>query len=191
MKLRLKTETENCYFMFKPSPKSFKNTFCVFHEVTLSEIETLQVSYNSEAGSTYYYVEKGMFRLSNHWGRLANSKWRLVANESISDSKFKLGFATWNSFFPDNNDEKLYFLEYDSDTKTINYQHKNAKHFDGKAILRTTFETAKRIKQARNILTLSSWAKYYETDIVQLRAEIIHELIFTEKTLDQIKRNLS
>ncbi len=176
--------------MYKPSPKSFKNTFCVFHEVTLGEIENLQVSYKSDGGSTYYYTEKGMFRLSNHWGRLANSKWRLVANESILVAKFKLGFAMWDSFFPDNNEEKLYFLEYDSKTKTINYQHKNAKHFDGKAILRTTFETAKRIKQARNILTLSSWSKYYKTDIETLRNEIITELIFTGKTLDEIKRNL-
>ncbi len=176
--------------MYKPSPKSFKNTFCVFHEVALSEIENLQVSYKSDAGSTYYYIEKGMFRFSNHWGRLANSKWRLVSSEMESESKFKLGFAIWDSFFPDNNEEKLYFLEFDIKTGTINYQHKNSETFDGKAILRTTFETAKRIKQARNILTLSSWAKYYETDINLLRTTIISELIFTNKTLDEIKRNL-
>jgi hypothetical protein len=187
--------------LFKPAPKSFKNTFCIFNEVALSEIDGLQVSYKSDAGSTYFYSEKGMFRLSNHWGRLANSKWRLItssvrllgsgANEEVTDSKFKLGFATWDSFYPDNNDEKLYFLEYDSKTNTINYQHKKSNTFDGKPILRTTFGTAKRIKQARNILTLTAWAKYYETDIDVLRTEIIHELIFTEKTLDEIKRNLS
>lgn len=176
--------------MYKPSPKSFKKTFCIFHEVATSEIEGLTVSYKSDAGSTYYYIEKGMYRLSNHWGRLANSKWRLITNQENADSKFKLGFATWDSFFSDNNEEKLYFLEFDSVTNTINYQHKKSKTYDGKAILRTTFETAKRIKQARNILTLSSWAKYYETDIEQLRVKIVQELIFTEKTLDEIKRNL-
>jgi hypothetical protein len=172
-------------------PKSFKNTFCIFNEVAISQIENLPISYKSDAGSTYFYTEKGMFRLSNHWGRLANSKWRLLANKEVTDSKFKLGFATWDSFYPDNNDDKLYFLEYDSKTNTINYQHKKSNTFDGKPILRTTFETAKRIKQARNILTLSAWAKYYETDIDALRTEIINELIFTEKTLDEIKRNLS
>lgn len=175
---------------FKPAPKSFKNTFCIFHEVASAEIEDLTISYKSEAGSTYYYTEKGMFRLSNHWGRLANSKWRLIANEVVTDSKFKLGFANWESFFPDNNEDKLYFLEYDSKTNTINYQHKKSKIFDGKPILRTTFETAKRIKQARNIITLSAWAKHYDTDVSALRIEIIYELIFTEKTLDEIKRNL-
>jgi hypothetical protein len=176
--------------LYKPSPKSFKNTFCIFNEVAISQIENLQISYKSDAGSTYFYTEKGMFRLSNHWGRLANSKWRLIANEDVTDSKFKLGFATWDSFYPDNDDEKLYFLEYDSKTNTINYQHKKSNTFDGKPILRTTFETAKRIKQARNILTLTGWAKYYETDIDVLRKEIICELIFTQKTLDEIKRHL-
>jgi hypothetical protein len=177
--------------LYKPSPKSFKNTFCIFNEVAISQIENLPISYKSDAGSTYFYTEKGMYRLSNHWGRLANSKWRLTVNEEVTDSKFKLGFATWDSFYPDNNDDKLYFLEYDSKTNTINYQHKKSNTFDGKPILRTTFETAKRIKQARNILTLSAWAKYYETDIDALRTKIIHELIFTEKALDEIKRNLS
>jgi hypothetical protein len=177
--------------LYKPSPKSFKNTFCVFNEVAISQIENLTISYKSDAGSTYFYTEKGMFRLSNHWGRLANSKWRLTANEEVTDSKFKLGFAAWDSFYPDNNDDKLYFLEFDSKTNTINYQHRKSNTFDGKAVLRTTFETTKRIKLARNILTLTAWAKYYETDIDALRTEIINELIFTEKTLDEIKRNLS
>ena len=132
-----------------------------------------------------------MFRLSNHWGRLANSKWRLIALKPETDSKFKLGFAKYESFFPDNDVDAIYYLEYNSDDETINYNHKNNPHFDGKAILRTTLETRKRIKQARNIVTLSSWAKYYESDIDWLRIEIIKELIFTDKTLDEIKRPLT
>ncbi len=176
--------------MFKPASKSFKNTFCIFHEVATSGVEGLQVSYKSDAGSTYFYTEKGMFRLSNHWGRLANSKWRLITNEVVTDSKFKIGFATWDSFFHDNNEEKLYFLEFDSENQTINYQHKKSNTFDGKAILRTTFETTKRIKHAKNILTLSRWADYYKTDVNLLRQIVISDLIYTDKTLDEIKRNL-
>ena len=131
-----------------------------------------------------------MLRLSNHWGKLANSKWRLIALEPETDSKFKLGFAKYDNFFPDNDIEEIYYLEYDSENETVNYNHKNSSTFTGKPILRTTFETRKRIKQARNILTLSSWAKYYETDIEILRNQIINELIFSNKTLDEIKRDL-
>ena len=58
--------------------KSFKNTFCVFDEKEINEIENLELSFKSASGSSYFYTEMGMYRLSNHWGKLANSKWRLI-----------------------------------------------------------------------------------------------------------------
>ena len=129
-----------------------------------------------------------MFRLSNHWGRLANSKWRLIPLDNTSISKFKLGFAKFDSFFHDNDVDAIYYLEYNSVDKSINYNHKKNPDFDCKAILRTTLETRKRIKQARNILNLSSWAKYYLTDMDNLRLQVLNELIYTNKTLDEIKK---
>jgi len=176
---------------FRPSPKSFKNTFCVFHEVALIKIDELQVQYDSKSGSKYFYTKEGMYRLSNHWGRLANSKWRLEPLEAETDSKFKVGFATWNEFYPDNQEEKLYYLEANYIKNTVNYQHKNNPVYDSKAILRTSFETAKRIKQIRNLFSLTSWAKYFQyNDIDQLRKKIIDELIFSNKTLEEIKREI-
>jgi hypothetical protein len=176
---------------FRPSPNSFKNTFCVFQEVTISEVEGLKIQFESKAGSRYYYSDLGMYRLSNHWGRLANSKWRLIAIEPETASKFKLGFAPWNSFYPDNTIDKLYYIEADFDKNTVNYQHKNNPQYDNKAILRTSFETTKRIKQIRNLQQLTSWAKHFDyDDIGILRQAIINELIFTEKTLEEIKREI-
>lgn len=174
---------------FKPNPKSFKNTFCVFYEVDKQLIEGKKPDFNSESGSLYFYTKEGMFRLSNHWGRLANSKWRLVS-EIESDTKTKLGFAHWTNFYPDNATENLYYLEVDFEKQTVLYQHKNNPNFDHKAILRTVFETTKRIKQARNILTLTNWAKYLEhSDINELRKAIVNELIYTNKSLEEIKQN--
>lgn len=178
--------------IFRPSPKSFKNTFCVFQEVVLSSLEGLKVQYESKSGSSYYYTKVGMYRLSNHWGRLANSKWRLEAMEPESESKTKLGFAPWTHFYPDNAEEELYYLEMNYSKNTVNYQHKNNPDYSGKAILRTSFETTKKIKQIRNLLNLTSWAKYFEyEDLDLLRKEIIEELIFTNKTLEEIKRALN
>ncbi len=177
--------------MFRPSPNSFKNTFCVFNEVTISCIKNLTVQFESKSGSAYYYTEEGMYRLSNHWGRLANSKWRLIPMNPEIVTKKKLGFATWDSFYPDNNEQKIYYLEVDYTKNSVNYQHKNNAQYDNKAILRTTFETTKRIKQIRNILNLTSWAKYFDDEnIDNLRQTIIKELIYTNKTLDEIKRAL-
>ena len=75
--------------------------------------------------------------------------------------------------------------------KTVNYQHKDNPKYDKKAILRTSFETTKKIKQIRNLFNLTSWAKYFEyDDLDELRKIIIEQLIYTNKTLDEIKRTL-
>ncbi len=177
---------------FRPSPNSLINTFCVFNEVSIESINGLEIQYQSKSGSCYYYTETGMYRLSNHWGRLANSKWRLITTEPETVSKRKLGYANWDDFYPDNKTDKLYYLEVDYDKYTVNYQHKNNPKYDGKSVLRTSIDTTKKIKQVRNLLGLTSWAKYFEFDDINcLRKRIIDELIFTEKTLDEIKKEIA
>ena len=172
-------------------PNSFKNTFCVFKEVPLHEIDNWRSDFISSSGSTYFYTEIGMYRLSDHWGRLANSKWRLESLEIESQSKTKLGFALWDDFYPDNSKDELYYIKTDFKTKTVNYQHKKNPLYDNKAILRTSFETTKKIKQIRNLLNLISWAKHVEyEDLDVLREQIINDLMYTNKTLDEIKRDL-
>jgi hypothetical protein len=85
----------------------------------------------------------------------------------------------------------LYYLEVDYSTNTVNYQHKNNPIYNSKAILRTSFETRKRIKQIRNLLNLTSWAKHFEYENLEdLRKKIIDQLIDTNQTLDEIKRTL-
>ncbi|MEL1240727.1 hypothetical protein [Flavobacterium flavipallidum] len=177
---------------YKPHPNSFKNTFCVFHEVLPEAVEGLKVQFESKAGSTYYYTSEGMYRKSNHWGRLANSKWRLVAREPETLSKFKIGFATWDSFYPDNKEDLLYYLEMDYDKNTVSYQHKLNPNYDQKTMLRNSVATTKRIKQVRNIIELSSWAKHFDCDDISLlRSLIIDKLINTDKNLDAIKREIA
>ncbi len=169
-------------------PESFKNTFCVFTEVDLFQIHSKKWDYTSKSGSSYYYTAEGMFRMSNHWGRLANSKWRLLAAEPPTASKIKLGYAPWSEFYPDNTNEDLYYLEADFNANTVNYQHRSNPKYNKKAVLRTSFKTSKRIKQIRNLLELNSWSKHFEYDDVQtLRQNIVNDLIYTNKTLEEIK----
>ena len=169
----------------------FKNTFCVFNEIIAPDIETRKYDYESKSGSCYYFTKVGMYRLSNHWGRLANSKWRLKPLEIETSSKYKWGFAPWTSFYPDNAVDELYFIQPNFLNNTVNYQHKDSPDFDAKAILRTSFETTKRIKQIRNLLTLTSWAKYFEyEDLQELRIKIVNKLVYTDESLDLIKRKI-
>ena len=169
----------------------FKNTFCVFNEIIEPDIQKQKYDFESKSGSCYYFTKVGMYRFSNHWGRLANSKWRLIPLATDTDKKFKWGFAPWTSFYPDNAIDELYFIQPDYLNNSVNYQHKNSSEFDNKAVLRTSFETSKKIKQIRNIQTLASWAKYFEyNDLQELRKNIIQELVYTNKTLEEIKREI-
>lgn len=165
-----------------------KHTFCVFREVALAEIENRKPDYTSKSGSSYYFTENGVYRLSNHWSRVANCRWRLESN--ISDpSRTKLGFAYWSNFHRDNESEKLYFVTVDLQNKTVSYQHKeNAKN--GNAIIRTASETAKIVKQIRHLLETDSWARYLDGDSETLRQQIIAQLITTDRSLAEIKRSL-
>nr|WP_262921823.1 hypothetical protein [Flavobacterium amniphilum] len=170
-------------------PNSLKNTFCVFTEVDPIVIQELKPDFESESGSKYFYTDEGIYRLANHWGRLGNAKWRLVENGFHGSSKLKLGYARWNAFYPDNKYEHLYYLEADFRTNEVLYQHKMNTTYDGKAILRTADDTMKKVKQARNILQLTNWSKHFENhDLEDLRKLIVTDLIYTNLTLDEIKR---
>ena len=170
---------------------TFKNTFCIFKEVIKPAISSRKFDFESKSGSCYYFTQLGMYRRSNHWGRLAHSKWRLEPLDPESESKTKWGFAEWTDFHPDNATELLYYIEVDYSKGTVNYQHKNNPNYNSKAVLRTSFETTKKIKQIRNLLNLTSWASYFVyEDINELRQKIIEDLIYTNQTLEVIKREI-
>lgn len=165
-----------------------RHTFCVFQEKNLQAIEGLKPDYQSPSGSSYYFTSEGVYRLSNHWGRAANCKWRLQSSRNPV-SRTRLGFALWSSFYPDNDTEKLYFITLDSN-QYVHYQHKDSAEFKPEYQLRTAPETAKIIKEIRNLLTTEAWANYFNQPIEVLRQEIILQLITTNKPLIEIKKSL-
>lgn len=167
-----------------------RHTFCVFDEVAMQSIEGKKADYKSKSGSSYFFTEDGVYRLSNHWGRAANCKWRLQT--TISNSfRTKLGFANWSAFHPDNETEKLYFITVDFENQTVQYQHKCSPDYQENYVLRTTAETTKVIKSIRELFSSDSWAKHFENaEIEMLRKIIIENLITTNQSLLEIKRTL-
>jgi hypothetical protein len=175
-----------------------KHTFCIFKEVAFESISDLKINYKSKSGSSYYFVENGVYRLSNHWSRVANCRWRLGRNsnnqipnsnnEIPNSNRFKLGFAEWKDFYPDNDFEKLYFIEINEDNE-VNYFHKNGSNYSNQ-ILRTTSETTKVIKQIRILLEETAWAKYLKEENIEiLRKQIINQLINSNQSFQEIRRN--
>jgi hypothetical protein len=164
-----------------------KNTFCIFNEADPGEIANLTLGYKSKSGSSYYFTQTGVYRLSDHWGRAANCKWRLQSTQK--GGRTKLGFAQWTAFHRDNDTEKLYFIELIHDG--VHFQHKDNGNFNGQ-LLRTASETTKRIRQIRNLLENDAWTKYYPNENPQdLKENAIAQMISTDKTLQQIKSGLA
>lgn len=171
-----------------------KYTFCIFKEVDVDAIKDLKLHYKSKSGSCYYFVESGVYRLSNHWSRVANCKWRLDANSKLQTSnsnRTKLGYANWSDFYSDNDIDKIYFLEADYESKTVNFYHKQSSNYSSDKVLRSSSETTKIIKQIRTLFEETAWAKYLNEDNIDvLRKDVIEEMMTTNQTFQEIRKRL-
>ena len=162
-----------------------KNTFCLFTEVCQSAILNLKPDFVSTSGSQYFFVNDGVFRLADHWGRTANSKWRLIPMDEAK-RKIRLGFASKSDFHKDNLHERLYFIEVDFDKNEVFFNHRNNQVAGDMAMLRTSTETTKVIRQIRNLLSSDSWTKHFrQADIKQ---KMIIDLINSDYELVDLKR---
>ncbi|MQP23671.1 hypothetical protein GFJ94_01155 [Flavobacterium sp. LMO8] len=168
-------------------------------EVEIVTIPNVEWHYKSKSGSGYFFTDEGVYRISNHWGRAANCRWRLISTTSasasssskINNSQHRVGFAKWTDFYPNNETENFFYVEVNFETIEVMFQHKNNPKYDGKAVLRNASETAKVIRQIKEILESDTWAKYlgYE-DLEALRKDIIQKLITTNLSLQTIKKEL-
>lgn len=165
-----------------------KYTFCVFQEVERTCLKSFDLSYKSKSGSSYYFTTEGVYRVSNHWGRAANCRWRLNSKEEKVNQYKRIGYANWVDFYPNNETERLFYIEIDWKMKSVIFQHKKNPRFNNE-VLRSALETAKRIKQVKEILETNSWTKYLEIDDLEVaRKDICNQLIATNKNLNEIKQ---
>ncbi|WP_146171765.1 hypothetical protein [Flavobacterium magnum] len=165
-----------------------KHTFCIFEERPLAEISGLRANHISRSGSSYFFTTNGVYRLSDHWGRAAQCKWRLESREKKSG--LRLGFALWTAFHPDNATDKIYFIHYDIASSTVSYQHKNQLNPDETKALFSATDVTKRIREIRKLLASEGWARHFETDITWLRETLILAITSEGKTLQQAKTGL-
>ena len=90
-----------------------KHTFCEFTEVEASTIPTIEWQYKSKSGSGYCFTAEGVYRSSNHWGRAANCRWRLISStkviSKINNSQNRIGYAKWTDFYQNNEIENIFY----------------------------------------------------------------------------------
>ena len=165
------------------------HTFCLWKEVLMNEIKDSKISYTSQSGSQYIFKPEGLYRISNHWGRVANCHWRLVPITEFKNQKSTVAFAYWNDFYSIDDSSKMYFIKVNLNTKEINFHHKLSANIDENIVLRNAKETAKTIRTIKEVISQESWSKYlkYE-DLDVLREEIIFELINTNTSFLEIKK---
>jgi hypothetical protein len=166
--------------------------------VSLQDIAELQPNYSSKSGSSYYFKEEGLYRVSNHWGRAANCRWKLDSSampktsnvyENLKRVQIKVGYAKWTDFYPNNEQENLFYIEVDFEAKSVDFQHRNNPNYDGKLICRNASETAKRIKICKEVLQEDKWSNYLTyIDLEELRHKVINELLTTNNSFIDIKR---
>ncbi len=132
----------------------------------------------------YFYTDKGVYRKSNHWGRVANCRWKLIADDNYKNQQIVIGFAKWQDFCPINSTEKIFFIDVNFDKKTAKINPKKEKET---LFLFTFSEAQKRIKQINHLFKDDKWANYFDDDIEIIRKNIISEFINSDKTLQEIK----
>lgn len=166
----------------------FKHTYCEWEEIPMTAIEGRKPDYKSKTGSAYYFDEIGVIRYSNHWGRAANCRWKLISQEK-KNSIYCLAYARWDSFFPNNEDQALYVIVLEEDD-TVGFKHKGS--IDStEAFCRTAKETSNRIKKIKELQTTTAWFKYIEDiSIEEARIKLIKGLIETNLSLIELKQKL-
>lgn len=167
-----------------------KHTFCIWKEVLFSEISERKISYVSQSGSRYIFTDEGLYRISNHWGRVANCHWRLIPLADFKSQHTIVGYANWADFYSNDDTSKLFFIRLDAETNEVNFYHKQSLGNQGEITLRNAKETAKTIRTIKQVLNETDWAKHLKyDDLNQLRKEIIAELIGSGKSFLDIKKN--
>ncbi|CAM1353217.1 hypothetical protein [Tenacibaculum insulae] len=167
----------------------FKYTYCEFESRSIDFFKNKSAHYQSKSGSLYFYTDEGVYRYSNHWGRVANCRWKIKNIEDYKNQNYYVGFANWNDFYPLNNSEKAFYIKVDFLLKQAKI--KRIKKEENRACFLMTSEFAhQRLKQIQTLFKEYKWATYFEGDIEVLRQQLINNLITTNKTIQQLKREL-
>lgn len=176
--------------------KNFHNaTFCEFVEV--ENYSNINWHYKSKSGSRYFFTDIGVYRISNHWGRVANCRWRLVSNNiqktslKCNNSKQRIGYAEWKNFFPNNDVDKLFYINVNFVLNEVTFHHKNNPEYDGITFLRSALECAKVIRQVKEILLTNTWIDYLDVkNSKELKQDLILKLISSNSSIQDLKKQL-
>ncbi|UMB60502.1 hypothetical protein MHL31_15645 [Lutibacter sp. A80] len=148
-----------------------------------------EIHYKSKSGSLYFYAENGVYRYSNHWGRVANCKWKIKGVEAYKNQIYYVGYAKWSDFYPLNSKEKNFYIIIEVETNEPKIFR--VKEGDKTTPFLMTLEFALlRLKEIKKLYKDYKWATYYNETVEVVRNKLIYKLINSDKTLQVLKQSL-
>ncbi len=166
----------------------FKHTYCEFEHKLLDELE-LEIHFKSKSGSSYFYTNEGVFRYSNHWGRVANCRWKIRGIEKYKHQKYYVGYAKWEDFFSLNSVDKIFYISIDFFKKEVQV-NRFTEDVKIESPLNTIHVALKKKKEIQTVFKDVKWMQYFEVESNILQKQIIERIINTNKTLQEIKLEL-
>jgi hypothetical protein len=69
----------------------------------LNEPDFISKTKEEDISSIYWYIEEGVFRASDHWGKVKNCQWDLNLGawgeyDACHSPEFLIGFCSWEDF---------------------------------------------------------------------------------------------
>lgn len=169
----------------------YRKTFCFFKSVDDLKIDKENFKYHSKSGSSYFFTEEGVYRYSNHWGRVGNCRWRLIKNENLVSKNQNIGFARWEDFYENDDEKFLFFIDENHDGK-FEVNHKNHQKYNRNFAIFNAQEAKKRLQIIAMIQEDPSWNQYLNIDnSIENQQKAIDLLRTTRKSWLEIKRALS
>ncbi|MGB1043084.1 MAG: hypothetical protein ACPGU6_06800 [Tenacibaculum sp.] len=167
----------------------FKHTYCEFESKEINFFKDKSAHYQSKSGSLYFYADDGVYRYSNHWGRVANCRWKIKGIENYKNQNYYVGFSKWTDFYPLNDTDKVFYLEANFNTQRAKIKRIKTNEITD-VYLMTSELAHQRLKQIQTLFKEYKWAKYFDDDITVVRKKLITSLITSNKTIQQLKQQL-
>ena len=167
----------------------FKYTYCEFNNVAISFFEEKKAHFQSKSGSYYSYTDEGVYRYSNHWGRVANCRWPIKGIEDYKNQNYYVGFAKWTDFYPLNDIDKVFYLLVNFESQQVKIMRVNPEKEENHYLMNSIL-AHKRLKEIQTIFKEYKWAKYINASIEELRELIIDRLLNSNTSLAVIKQEI-
>ena len=74
----------------------FKNTYAQWKSASEKDLPKETPDYESDSGSEYWYTDKGVYRRSNHWGKVASCYWYLNDEVKQTGTTKEIGYTDFS-----------------------------------------------------------------------------------------------